>query len=158
MKQFYDVSTLADEFAEFDCVRKTYFSVCQAEIGYRGIDITPADALRDTIQAAKCIGSRGKIGREDFPHFLRASRDVSHHIYETGFSMEQAMRMAPKIICLAACLLADKPFTRIIDPEPYREKQLSDSDLLQMKTMRRVDLKAYAYLIEADQILVATES
>jgi hypothetical protein len=36
MKQFYDVSSLLDEFEDFEDVRKTYFNVVVSEIGYRG--------------------------------------------------------------------------------------------------------------------------
>lgn len=153
MKQFYDVSTLIDEFTDFDCIRKTYYSVSKTEIGYRGLDIKPEDALMDTIKSAICICSRGKFQEDEFPHYVKASRDVSQHIYEQGFSMERAVRMAPKIIYMAACIMTDKPFVRIEDPEPYRKKQLSWPDMVLLKGMRRVDPLAYGYLIEADRLL-----
>ena len=110
IKQFYDVSTLIDEFERFDDVKKTYFAISQTEIGYRGNGATPEKALEDTIQAAVCIGSRGKRAEEDFPSYLQGTRDIVNHIFEGRFSMEVASTMAPKVIYMASCLLTGVPF------------------------------------------------
>ena len=115
MKQFYDVSILIDEFKDFNCVSNTYYAISKTEIRYRGNDIKPSDALLDTINAAMCIGSRGKVQPEDFPSYLKGSRDVLNFIYEPGFSMEKASRLAPKVLYMAACLLAQTPYTKITD-------------------------------------------
>ena len=98
MKQFFDISTLIDEYTNFSCIRNTYYSVSKAEIGYRGINCTPEEALMDTIHSALCIATRGKTSEDDFPNYLEGSRRVRDHIFASGFSMEQAAKMAPKII------------------------------------------------------------
>ncbi|MPM77403.1 hypothetical protein SDC9_124406 [bioreactor metagenome] len=86
IKQFYDVSTLIDAFENFDDVRKTYFSVCRTELGYRGSSTTPEEALRDTLRAAICIGSRGKTSAGDFSYYNKGTREITNHIYKRGFS------------------------------------------------------------------------
>ncbi len=128
IKQFYDVSTLIDEFESFEDVQKTYFAVSQTELGYRGNGATSEEALLDTIQAAVCIGSRGKTSKDDFPSYLSGTRDIVNHIFGGRFSMEIAASMAPKVIYMAACLLTMKAF----------RKQRSDG---------------YPYLVLADRLL-----
>lgn len=153
IKQFFDVSTLTNEITDFDLVRRTYFDICDTEIGYRELDITPADALMDSIQAAICICSRGKSNEDDFPCYLRGTRDISQHIYVQGFSMERAALMAPQVIYLASCLLAGSAYTRVDDPQPYQKEKLTQPDMLIMKSLRRGSSIGYAYLVKADRLL-----
>ncbi len=123
------------------------------EIAYRGIDCTPEDALMDTINAALCIGTRGKWGEEDYPNYLEGSRRVANHIFATGFSMEQASRLAPKVICMAVCLLTGVSFESISDPAQYKQEVLSQPDLIHMKGLRKADPIGYAYLVQADRLI-----
>lgn len=153
IKQFFDVSTLMNEITDFDLVRRTYFDICDTEIGYREQNITPADALLDSIQAAICIGSRGKSNEDDFSSYLRGTRDVSQHIYVSGFSMERAALMAPQVIYLAACLLTGSTYTRVDDPQPYLKEKLTQPDMMIMKSLRRGSPVGYAYLACADRLL-----
>lgn len=153
MKQFYDVSTLIDEFKDFECLRKTYFRVASTEIAYRECKIKPEDALMDTVRTAMCIGSRGKVCSEDFPFLLNGTREVTHHIYEPGFSMEQASVMAPKVICIAACLLTGTPFELVTNPELYKQEDLIGSEIKKLRNIRKMKSADYAYLVIADRLL-----
>ena len=153
MKQFYDISTLIDEHSDYEIIYRTYFSRSITEIAYRGNVCTPEDALLDTINAALCIGTRGKVKKEDYPNYLEGSRRVTNHIFATGFSMEQASRLAPKIICMAVCLLTGIPFKQISDYSQYKQEVLSQPDLIQMKGLRKADPVGYAYLVQADRLI-----
>lgn len=153
IKQFYDIGTLIDVYESFDDIRNTYFSVSETEIGYRGIDCTPVQALEDTIQAAICIGSRGKSSSDDFPSYVQGTRDIVNHIYERGFNMERAGAMAPKIIYMATCLLTNQPFARSFDAEELRNEPLSQNDLKLMQFFRKQRTDSYAYLVLADRLL-----
>ncbi|MBO4360079.1 MAG: nucleotidyl transferase AbiEii/AbiGii toxin family protein [Eubacteriaceae bacterium] len=155
MKQFYDISTLADCFTDLDCVRKTFYSVSRTEIGYRQIDCTPEDVLLDIISSAVCIGSRGRYGEEDFPNYLEGTRKVTNHIFNAGFSMEQASKMAPQIIYLASCLLTDTPFERISDPGPFKNDILTQPDIRMLKTIKKANPVGFGYLVKADRLLAS---
>ena len=52
IKQFYDVLTLIDVVEDYSFARDTYYRLALNEIAYRGIDITPEDALMDTFMTA----------------------------------------------------------------------------------------------------------
>ncbi|MBO5568558.1 MAG: nucleotidyl transferase AbiEii/AbiGii toxin family protein [Clostridia bacterium] len=153
MKQFFDVSTLIDEFTDFRCVSRTYISISETEIEYRGMNIRPSDALLDTIQAALCIGSMGKSNEMDFQCYLKGSRDIVQHIYTPGFSMEKARNMVPKVLYMAACLLTDTPFERSSDPQRYGREKLDQPDLQALRTIRRTNPEGYEYLVKADSLL-----
>ena len=92
IKQFYDVLTLIDVVEDYSLVRDTYYRLAPNEIAYRGIDITPKDALMDTFMTAASISSRGKIEKEDYIFICRESG-----IFETIFIMTIFLqRLLPK--------------------------------------------------------------
>lgn len=97
--------------------------------------------------------TRGKIQPDDFPSYVRGSRDVLQHIYATGFSMEQAVKFAPKLLYMAACLLTETPFTRHSDGTIYKNEELYDEDLKKLKFIRKADSIGYGYLIQTDPLL-----
>lgn len=153
IKQFYDVSTLIEHHEVSDDVRNTYFAISDAEIRYRGNKSTTRQALEDTIQAAVCIGSRGKTSAEDFSSYLQGTRDIVNHIYERGFNMETASILAPRVIYMAACLLTETPFVKSLDMDSLRAENLSQKDLLTMKAFRKTRSDNYGYLVLADRLL-----
>lgn len=153
MKQFFDVSALIDEFSDFDCVSDTYRAISETEIAYREIDCTPEQALSDTINAALCIGTRGKVGEEDFPNYLEGTKRVTNHIFTKGFSMEKASRLAPKVIYMASCLLTCTPFERITDAAELSKESLTMPDLAKMKELKKLDPIGYGYLVKSNKLL-----
>lgn len=153
MKQFYDVATLIDAYENFDDLRKTYFEVSKAELGFRGMEDDSSVALLDTIASAACIGSRGKYTPDDFPSYLRGTKDIVNHVFEQRFSMETAVQMVPKVIYMAACLLMNHPFEKNIDAETLRFENLTRPELMPMKSFRKRRTDGYGYLILADRLL-----
>jgi len=153
VKQFYDIATLIDEFESFEDVRKTFFSVSEAELGYRKIGLTPKDALEDTIRAAICIGSRGKLSSGDFPSYFQGTRSIGNHVFDSRFSMEVASRQAPKVIYMATCLLTGKPFEKNVDLDSLKTENLTQEDLKTMKAFRKFKSDEYGYLVLADRLL-----
>ena len=153
MKQFYDICTLIEEISCFEDVLSTYCNIVRTETNYRGGKYTPAQVLEDTIKAASCIGSRGKIAPEDFPSYVKGSRDIVNHIYGQKFSMEKAALMAPKLIHMAACILTRQPFIKIKDSEFFKNESLTQDDLKYMKNFRKLRDTSYAHLVQADRLL-----
>jgi hypothetical protein len=153
MKQFYDVSTLLDEFEDFDDVRKTYFNVVASEIGYRGIDVTAENCLNDTYEAALCIASRGKLFPKDYPIYVKAIHDLRGHIYAENFSPEIAVGRAAKIVYVVCCLLNHQNYERVEDYEKYIEKKIVNKELQSLKYLKKANPLGYAYIIKADEII-----
>lgn len=153
MKQFYDVSNLLDELDDFENVRNTYLEVVASEIGYRGIDVTVMDCLRDTYEAALCIASRGKSSAGDYPTYVKAIHDLRGHIYAENFSPEAAVLNAAKIIYAACCLMKNENYDKVSDYMEYASKKIQNEDLICLKYLKKANLEAYAYIIKADEIM-----
>ncbi len=117
MKQMYDVCTLLDAFDDFAEVQDTYSKVAAEELAYRGNQHTREDALNDTIQAAICIASRGKVNPSEYPIYVSAIRDLRSHIYAENYSPEIAAVRATKVLYMAACLLTQHPYERVMNTE-----------------------------------------
>lgn len=155
IKQFYDVLTLIDVAKDYSLIRDTYYRLAPDEIAYRGIDITPEDALLDTFLTAASIASRGKIEKEDYAFYLQGIRDIRNHIYDNDFSAETASKKAPIVMYLSACLLKNQPFEKEIDPSEYKNMAFLNEDLKAVKEQKKINPRGYAYAIKADRILFA---
>ena len=153
IKQLYDVMTLIEVAEDFTEVRETYYSLVQAEIAYRGLDIGPGDALRDTYNATVSIASRGKVSKEDYVSYLQGLRDVRSHIYVENFSAEEASKRVPVVMYLVACLLKNVPFEKDIDPAAYLGAGFISDELKALKSLRKVAPAGYACAVKADRLL-----
>ena len=152
MKQMYDVCTLIDEFDDFDEMINTYNEIVVQEIAYRGVGISREDALDDTFEAAFCIAARDNK-HEEYRLYKDATRSLRSHIYVENYSMEIAAVRSAKILYLIACMKKGVTFKRITDSESYRDKFYVDSKFTTLKYLKKVNLEAYAYTIEADLLL-----
>ena len=153
MKQFYDIGTLINEHKNFSHVLATYKDIVTSEISYRGMEITARDVLEDTIAAAIVIGSRGKVGKDDYPLYVEGIRGVGTHVFAERFSGEIASYRAANLIYMAACLLAETPYEPIESFEEYADEQLTQDDLKVLSKMRKAEPMQYAYLVKADMLL-----
>lgn len=153
IKQLYDVMTLIEVAEDFTEVRETYYSLVQDEIAYRGLDIGPGDALRDTYNAAVSIASRGKVSKEDYVSYLQGLRDVRSHIYVENFSAEEASKRVPVVMYLVACLLKNVPFEKDIDSASYLGAGFISDELKALKSLRKVAPAGYACAVKADRLL-----
>lgn len=153
IKRLYDVMTLIEVAEDFTEVRETYYSLVQDEIAYRGLDIGPGDALRDTYNAAVSIASRGKVSKEDYVSYLQGFRDVRSHIYVENFSAEEASKRVPVVMYLVACLLKNVPFEKDIDPAAYLGAGFISDELKALKSLRKVAPAGYACAVKADRLL-----
>lgn len=153
MKQLYDVSTLVDELEDFEEVKKTYQKVVKSEIAYRGIEATSKECLQDTFEAALCIASRGKYNVAEYPLYVAGIRELRGHIYSENYSPEIAVERAVKVVYIAVCLLADEQFERVVNYTEYINEKFTQSELMAVKYLKKVDPKAYAYMIKVDRML-----
>lgn len=153
MKQLYDVSTLLDEFHDFEDVRKTYKNISKAELSYRGLDLTESVCLQDTYDASFCIASRGKYNTYEYPLYVNGIRDLRGHIFLENYSPELAVGRAVKTMYMAVCLKADSPYERVEDYRDFTDIKLTQQDLMTLKYLRKANPEAYAYLVKIDRLL-----
>ncbi len=152
IKQMYDVACLFDAQSNFEDVYKTYLKTVGTEIEYRGIDITPEDALLDTIDSAACIVGRGKIGTE-YELYSNVMKNLSNHIYDGKFSGEVAAVLACKVMYMAACVLKKQKPIAINNPNDYLSESIGHSKYGKLSFIRKYDAEAYAYVVETIRLL-----
>ena len=153
MKQFYDICTLIDSHTNFQHVLASYKRIVASELEYRGINSTMKDVLQDTISSAIVIGSRGKIGADDYSVYVDGIHSVVTHNFAERFSGEIASYRAANVIYMAACLLTDIPYEKIENYEEYASEALTQPDLKVLSKMRKAQPLQYAYLVKSDRLL-----
>ena len=134
-------------------MRRTYFNVVASEIGYRGIEVTAADCLKDTYEAALCIASRGKLFQKDYPAYVRAIHDLRGHIYAENYSPETAVGGAAKIIYAVSCLMNHQIYEKVENYAEYVEKKIMHKELQSLRYLKKANPLGYAYIIKADEII-----
>ena len=153
MKQFYDVTSLLDNFSDCGKVRGTYEKIARAELAYRGIEAMVSDCLMDTFDAALCIAARGKFCAQEYPLYVKGIRDLRGHIYAENYSPEVAATKAPLVMYMAACLLTGNDYIRVEDPAAFMGEKLTVDKLMPLSYLRKANPVAYAYAIKTDQIM-----
>lgn len=152
IKQMYDIASLADVTDNLDDVRQSYWETVLSEIRYRGIEVTAEDALRDTLEAAACIASRGQYG-DDYAKYLQGIKSIVNHIYDERFSAEKAAVMACKVMHLAACVLKNVPYKRIERFDTYVRIDIGFSRYSKLSKLRKFNVEGFAHIVEAIEIL-----
>lgn len=153
MKQFYDVSSLLDVFTDFQQIGPTYRKIAQAEIAYRGIESSSVECLWDTFEAARCIASRGKVGKEEYPLYVKGIRELRGHIYVENYTPEIAAGRAAKIMYMTVCLLSNTEYLRVEDHMEFLDMKVEQERLAPLRYLRKVSPEAYAYVVKTDRLL-----
>ena len=153
LKVVHDVCTLIDKMSNYNEVAVTYKNIAENEIIYRNRDIEIEDALHDTIDAALCIAARGKFRQEEYRKYVEGIRNLRGHIFLENYSPEMAATRAPSVIYLAACILKQAPFERVLDAGEYSNSKFQKGEFKALSYLRKIDEIAYAYAIKSDQIL-----
>ena len=154
MKQLYDVCSLIEVFKECDVVMRTYEPIVLAEIAYRGINVTPTDCLWDTFEAALCIASRGRVGADEYPLYVKGIHDLRGHIYEENYSPEIAAGRAAMVMYIVMCLLTGTEFKKVGDFREYANQKLKHEKLFPLRYLKKANPEAYAYVVKTDKIYV----
>ena len=152
IKQMYDVSCLFDVMTDFQDLYDSYMGTVEAEISYRGGDITYQSALLDTIDTAACVAGRGLIG-DDYPALLSGIKAISDHIYDSRFSAEMAVVRACKVMYATACILTNTRTEKMENPEEYMKSTISILKYNKLSKIKKLTPEGYAYAVKALYLL-----
>lgn len=154
IKQMFDCWTLIQELDDYETVAAVYDRVSLIELGYRGLAITPADALKDTIDSCLCIMGRGGLRAEEYPLFLSGINAIQGHIFNGRLNGENAGLIACEVMYLASCLLTgQKNFERVVDTEAYHKQILTVKGSKRISYIRNAAPRAYSYLVKSFELL-----
>ena len=154
IKQFFDVSILMDHSDSLSEVKKTYQAIAASEIKYRGLRISTDEILQDTMHTAYCIAGRGQLFTGEYNMLIKGINSIKNHIFDKKFSGETAALMACKVAWLAALMLTGKEaYPAVMDGSHYMSEIITESEHKKLNYIKKIDLKAYGYLIEAMAML-----
>ncbi len=154
VKQMFDCWTLLQEMDDYEIVKTVYNKVSKIESGYRGLNQTPEDCLRDTIESCICIIGRGSVRPEDYKNFSAGISAIQGHIFTDRINGENAGIYASEVMYLATNLLVKtNSYDRIENPEKFRSRSIDMKGIKKISSLRKVEPKAYAYMVESLQML-----
>lgn len=107
IKQLFDVGELFNSAEDLVLVHKSYLSLSDAEIRYRGGKYTQEQALEDTLKTGIkiCgIGLRGTLRDKHAEILTDGISKISSHLVNTRFRLEEAKISASRAVLLAALL------------------------------------------------------
>lgn len=153
IKQMYDVATLIDHIEDFEMVKDVYRICIKTESEFRGEKFTIEDCLNDTIETCLSIISKGKLYSEHYIDLINGIKKIRSHVFQVQYSGESASEDACKVLYFSACILKNKPFVRIVDEEKYIKPATLSKEFSKGAYMRKRNLIAYGYLVEANNLL-----
>lgn len=154
IKQLFDCWALLQEMDDYNTVAAVYDKVSRIELGYRGLESTPADCLKDTIDSCICIMGRGGIRSEEYTYFSSGISAIQGHIFAGRINGENAGVYASEVMYLAANLLTgQEEYERITNPDDYRNVQLKLKGIKKISSIRNTNPLADAYMVKALQLL-----
>ena len=154
IKQLFDCWTLLQEMDDYKTVAAVYDKVSRIESGYRGLEITPEDCLKDTIDSCICIMGRGSVRQDEYTYLSSGIGAIQGHIFVGRINGENAGIYASEVMYLAANLLTGKTeYERITNPDDYWGVQLKLKGIKKISSIRNTNPLAYAYMVKSLQIL-----
>jgi len=115
-KQLFDLSQLFDQLENLEVVAESFNAFAKQEIEYRKEDeekkdLTPEDALRDTINTCKIIARRGSGTEDEKAKFSELQKGItafgSGFLMEGQFRIDDAIPAAARVAYLAAKILVN---------------------------------------------------
>ena len=152
-KQLFDVAVLAEGMEDQLQFKATYDRAVVEELAFRGLDLEKSDVLRDTIRACISIISRGVYDKNDYVEYLKGIHSLTSHILGKKFTPELAAEKACSVMCLAASVLTGADYPQIVDPSSYAKERLAGNQYKKLAYIRKRNLEAYGYLVEATRML-----
>ena len=158
VKQLFDCGALFDAMNNYDEVRTSYDRIVRAEMGYRGLSISPEEVLKDTIRGCLCVASRGQFDEEEYTYYKDGIFRIRNHILGGKFSGEIAGAYASRVLYLASAILTGKnTVAKINDQSVYYDQKIELAKPKRFSYLRIVDPIAYGYVVEAGKLLQDTE-
>ena len=105
IKQLYDIGNLFDIVENVNSISAIFDQFAKTQLNYRELThSTPKDVLKDILETAISIGTRGKSGTGDFDELQRGIQNIKNFIFSESFHLERAMVPAAKSAYLSAIL------------------------------------------------------
>lgn len=144
IKQFFDVASLYDYIDNFDLILKSYKNTAEAELSYRGLNLTYKDCLIDTFDSALSILSKGKLGDSNYKYYLDGIRGLTAYLINIRFNAETSYIQAAKVMYLSVCLL-----NGVQPAKKFDQANLLTGMYSKINNIRKYDIEYFNIVAEA---------
>lgn len=145
IKQLYDIAFLFDNITNLEVVRRSYNKVVKEEIGFRKLDITATEVLKDTWQACYTLAERD-IKSEEFNHLQLGIRNFTNFIIDR-FNIDEAITAAAKVAYLTKLIRTEKEtkIERFKNPVELKDWLIENENYNKLNKFKKNNPEAFYY-------------
>ena len=155
IKQLYDIGLLFEIVREVEIISATFNKCAMTELAYREmVDSIPKDVLKDIMETAIVIGTRGKGGNGNFPELQKGIQNIRNYIFLESFHLERAMVSAAKSAYLSAILQTEsKEINHFSDPMEIAGWLIEQPFENRLNKLKKSNPEAFFYWYKAFELL-----
>ncbi|MDD3005681.1 nucleotidyl transferase AbiEii/AbiGii toxin family protein [Flavobacterium sp.] len=145
IKQLYDIAFLFDNISDLTVVKNSYNKVVQEEIGFRKLDITATEVLKDTWQACYTLAERN-IESEEFNQLQLGIRNFTNFTIDR-FNIDEAITAAAKVAYLTKLLQSEKTIKieRFNNPLEIKDWLIENQEYNKLNKLKKNNPEAFYY-------------
>ena len=149
IKQLYDIAFLFDNITNLEIVRSSYNKVVQEEIGFRKLEITANEVLKDTWQACYTLAERNEK-LEDFEQLQKGIINFTNFPIEQ-FRIDQAITAAAKVAYLTQLIQNEEDGTivRFTNPLEIKDWLIEYPEYNKLNKLKKNNPEAFYYWVIA---------
>lgn len=149
IKQLYDIAFLFDNISDLSVVKNSYNKVVQEEIGFRKLDILPAEVLEDTWLTCYTLAERDTKS-EEFNQLQVGIRNFTNFTIDR-FNIDEAITAAAKVAYLTKLIQADEniKIERFKNPLETKEWIIEDQQYNKLNKLKKNNPEAFYYWVKA---------
>lgn len=149
IKQLYDIAFLFDNITNLEIVRSSYNRVVKEEIGFRKLEITANEVLKDTWNACYTLVERDTKS-EDFNHLQLGIRNFTNFTIDR-FSIDEAITAVAKVAYLTKLIQSEKEIKmeRFKNPLEIKDWLIEDPKYNKLNKLKKNNPEAFYYWFKA---------
>lgn len=160
IKQLFDIGHLFDRVDNLETVSEVYDRFAKTELTYRELkDTRPEDVLKDTMETAMVMATRGKAGKGDFAALQKGITNIKNFIFSESFHLERAMIPVAKAAYLSAILqTGTKEISRFTDPMEVAEWVIEQPFETRLNKLKKSTPEAFFYWYKTFELITNSEN
>ncbi|MEZ4947568.1 MAG: nucleotidyl transferase AbiEii/AbiGii toxin family protein [Cyclobacteriaceae bacterium] len=145
VKQLYDIGFLYDLSEDIALIKRSYMKVVAEEIGYRKLEISYQEVLKDTHEACLTLALR-KGDNPEFIHLQTGLTNITNFIIDR-FKIEEAIISAAKAAHLCSLISGEVSGTleRYKGPDQVAAMDISNPQFNKLNKLKKTNPEAFFY-------------
>lgn len=149
IKQLYDIAFLFDNISDLAVVKSSFNKIVQEEIGFRKLEVTATEVLKDTWQACFTLAERD-INSEEFKHLQLGIRNFINFTIDR-FNIDETITAAAKVAYLTKLIQSEVviKIERFKNPLVIKDWLIEDQQYNKLNKLKKNNPEAFYYWCKA---------